>query len=211
MASYFLGSAIRRMRRVHRIVLAQGVPLPVLGQQDAAEVRMPVEDHAQQVVALALHPVGAAIDGGEGGTVRRASGQRRAHEEGEVSGQVLHAAQDFQPLLLPVHRGQPVEVEAAEVRPREGGEGLPLLAGQRDAEGTRRLHGLDAESIPDACGRFGRRHRASGVSVPRRPVFWNSATCAWSWSNPYISESGVGGQTGTYTSTATTRSTPLTT
>ena len=45
----------------------------------------------------------------------------------------------------------------------------------------------------------------------RAPVRWNSATCACSLRRPYIKESGVGGQPGTYTSTGTTRSTPFTT
>ena len=36
--------------------------LPVVAEQDAAQIRMAVEADAEHVVALALHPVGAAID-----------------------------------------------------------------------------------------------------------------------------------------------------
>ena len=42
---------------------------------------MAVEDHAEHVVALALHPVGAPPDAGEGGTVRAAGPEPGAETE----------------------------------------------------------------------------------------------------------------------------------
>ena len=48
---------VRRMRRVDRVGLQERMALPVVGQQDAAQIGMAVEPHAEHVVALALHPV----------------------------------------------------------------------------------------------------------------------------------------------------------
>src|SRR4051794_17190512 len=57
----------RRFLELHghppdRVVLAEGVALPVLRHQDAREIRMAGEDDAEHVVGLALEGVGAGPD-----------------------------------------------------------------------------------------------------------------------------------------------------
>ncbi len=47
----------------HREVLAQRMALEAIVGQDAAQVRVPVEQHAEKVVGLALVPVGAGKHG----------------------------------------------------------------------------------------------------------------------------------------------------
>ena len=59
------GSAIGRVGRVDGIGFQEGVALPVLGQENAAKIRMPLEEDAEHVVALPLHPVRSAPDGDE--------------------------------------------------------------------------------------------------------------------------------------------------
>src|SRR5262245_26050599 len=51
-----LGEAFQRQ------FLAQRVPAPLVGQEDAAQVGMPVEDDAEEVEDLALVPVGRLVD-----------------------------------------------------------------------------------------------------------------------------------------------------
>ena len=48
----------------HREILAQRMAVEAVVGQDAPQVRMAVEQHAEQVVDLALVPVGGGIDGG---------------------------------------------------------------------------------------------------------------------------------------------------
>ena len=52
----------------HREVLAQRMAVEAVIGEDAAQVRMAVEQHAEEVVDLALVPVGAGKDGGRAGT-----------------------------------------------------------------------------------------------------------------------------------------------
>src|SRR5436190_22913225 len=47
-----------------RKIFSQRMPLPIVGQQDAAQIRMLVEDHTEQIVGLAFMPVGSAPDTG---------------------------------------------------------------------------------------------------------------------------------------------------
>src|SRR5262245_66003527 len=102
-------SAVRRVRHVVRVVLPQRMALPVVAEQDTSEIRMTVEHHAEQVVAFALHPVRPAIDAGETGTVDLSWLEPAPHHHSEARIEVLHAAEDFQPLLLPVDAREPVE------------------------------------------------------------------------------------------------------
>src|SRR5439155_7997989 len=85
-------SAVRCVRRVDGVILAQGMALPVLAQEDAAVVGMSLEPHAEHVPALALHPVGAPPDAGEGWAAVGAGGEARAHEGGDGRVEVLDAA-----------------------------------------------------------------------------------------------------------------------
>src|SRR6516162_6688361 len=206
-----VSSSIWGQRRVDGVVLPERVAFPVVREEDAAKVGMTVEDDPEHVVALALHPAGAPVERGQRRTARLAGAQPGAHRDDERRVEVLHAAEHLEALVLPVHRGQPVEVTAAELVVGEAGELLPALARQSDGEPTVGDR-VRSEPLLDARARVGGRHAPPGSDAAVRfPVFWNSSTWAWSLSNPYISESGVGGQPGTYTSTGTTRSTPLTT
>src|SRR5262245_17406581 len=209
-----LSSAVRCVRCVDGVILAQRMPLPVFPQQNPAMVGMSLEAHAEHVPALALHPVGATPDASQRGAAVRPRGQPGAQQEGDVRVEVLDAAENLHPLLFPVDRSEEAEVTAAEAGTREARHGLPLLRrdGDRDQSG---LDGrLDGELLAKTRGGVGggqRRHFVSAAAGRRSPVFWKCATCSCSFSSPYISESGVGGQPGTYTSTGTTRSTPFTT
>src|SRR6185436_10735885 len=106
-------------------------------------------------------------------------------------------------------RSEPVEVDAAEIATGKAGEVTPSRAVQGDVERARDVDRLEAEPVLDARDRVGGGHCGSAVSVARWPVFWKCPTCSCNLSKPYISESGVGGQPGTYTSTGTIRSTPF--
>src|SRR5919107_532662 len=66
----FQSSQAVRLVAAQREVLAERVPLPVVGQEDAAQVRVTVEDDAEHVERLALVPVGRAPDGNDGRDVR---------------------------------------------------------------------------------------------------------------------------------------------
>src|SRR5262245_21503524 len=206
-----VSSSVWGQRRVDRVVLSEGVAFPVVRKEDAAKIGMAVEDDPEHVVALALHPVGAPVQHSQGRALRLAGAQPGAHRDDERCLEVLEAAHHLEALVFPVHRGQPVEVAAAQLVVSEAGKFLPALARQSDGEPTvgDRVH---SEPLLDARARVGGRHAPPGSDAAVRfPVFWNSSTWAWSLSSPYIRESGVGGQPGTYTSTGTTRSTPLTT
>src|SRR5664280_1158681 len=52
------------------VVLAQGMALPILRQQDAGHVGVPGEDDAEQVVGLALHGLHSGVQLEEGGSHR---------------------------------------------------------------------------------------------------------------------------------------------
>src|SRR5215208_7498156 len=58
-----LSSQAVRLVAAQREVFAERVPLPVVGQEDAAQVWVSVEDDAEHVEGLALVPVGRAPDG----------------------------------------------------------------------------------------------------------------------------------------------------
>src|SRR5262245_25641391 len=66
------------------VVLAQRVPLPVLREQQAAEIGMAVEADAEEIEGLALEPVRPAPDRGHG--LRRRLRLRHFHlEHGAVA------------------------------------------------------------------------------------------------------------------------------
>src|SRR5213594_1898817 len=158
---------------------------------------MALEDHAEHVVALALHPVGAAVEAGQRRAARLAGPEARAHRHDQGHLEVLEAAEHLEPLVLPVDGGEPVEVPAAQLVAGEARELFPALARQGD---TQAAIGdcVDPEPVPDARTRVGGRHAPLESDVAERlPVFWNSSTWAWSLSSPYMSESGVGGHPGT--------------
>src|SRR5215467_2218794 len=191
-----VSSSVWSVRRLPYVVLQERVAFPVVREEDAPKVGMAVEDDPEHVVAFALHPVGAAIERGQGGTAHLAGAEPGAHRDHERRVEVFHAAEHLEALVLPVDRGQPVEVAAAQLVVSEASKFLPAFARQGDGEPTvgDRVH---SEPLLDARARVGGRHAPPGSDAAVRfPVFWNSSTWAWSLSNPYISESGVGGQPG---------------
>src|SRR5688572_7250227 len=192
------------MRRVDSVVLAQRMAFPVVAQEDAAMIGMPVERDAEHVVALALHPVGPAPYPGQGGTA--VSGDTGAHEHAQPRVQVVGAADNLPPLLLPVDGRQEVEEAAAERLACEACDGLPAVDRKCHGETLALDTRLETELLTDPGSGVGGGERGHFA-----PVFWNSATFSCSFKSPYIRESGVGGHPGTYTSTGTTRSTPFTT
>src|SRR3989454_4291602 len=127
--SFRCGSSVPRKGRVDRVVLTQGIAPPVLGEQDPPEVGMTLEPNAEHVVALALHPVGAAVESGQRSAARLARAEARAHRHDEAGVEVLDAADDLEPLLFPVDRRQPIEVTTSEPLQREEPELRPELAG----------------------------------------------------------------------------------
>ena len=128
-------------------VLAQRVPLPVVGEEDPARVAVAGERDAEEVPGLALVPVGDAprlLDGGH----RRAL-PRHLHLQGEgvevrVGVEVVDHLHPRRRLLRVVDRG-----EAHEVVEGEGGVGL--AEGRDLGDGVRRHHregrrGLEARA-----------------------------------------------------------------
>src|SRR2546423_154495 len=113
-------------------------------------IGMALERDAEHVVALALHPVGAAPDAGE----RRAPvvDGTGAHEHGESRVEVVHAADHLAPLFFPVDGGQEIEEAAAEGLAREAAERLPPVDCQRDREALT-IHGrLQTELLTYSAG-----------------------------------------------------------
>src|SRR5262245_22033162 len=118
---------------------------------------MALEDHAEHVVALALHPVGAPVQVGERGASRLASRQPRTHDDDQARLEILDAAHDLEPLIFPVDGREPVEVATAEVVPDETAEVLPALARNADGEscvGNR----VQPEPLLDEYAQIGRAH-----------------------------------------------------
>src|SRR5688572_13277304 len=95
-------SAVGSLRGVDGVVLAERMSVPVVSEQDTAKVRMAVENDAEHVVALALHPAGAAEDAGERRAVGLAGRQTRAHRQRHARLELLDPRHDLQSLVLPV-------------------------------------------------------------------------------------------------------------
>src|SRR6185369_8478444 len=156
---------------------------------------------AEHVVTLALHPARAAPHGLE----RRAAGspgpELRLHREGKARVEVLHAGHDLEPLLLPVHRGREIEVEAAERLASEPRQLEPAL----DIHGDRELRPFavrgHAEALLDLDTRLVERHEPGqsvlGLGAARCPVVLKWEIWSWRRRRPFSSDSGGGGQPGT--------------
>src|SRR6185503_11530641 len=116
-------SPVRRMWGVDSVGLQQRMSLPVLGKENPPQVRMALEADTEHVVALALHPVGAAPDGGEGRARGDAGPEPGTESEREGRVEVFHARQHLEALVLPVHRGGEVEVDTAQGLAGQAGGG----------------------------------------------------------------------------------------
>src|SRR5215475_15632382 len=97
-------SSVRGLWGVDSVVLPERMAFPVVREKDASKVGMAVEDDPEHVVALALHPVGAAVERGQRRTVRLAGAQAGAHRDRQRRLEVLEAAEHLEALVLPVHR-----------------------------------------------------------------------------------------------------------
>src|SRR5882672_6380035 len=144
-------SSVGGVRHVVGVVLAQRVTLPILTEEDPPQVGMAVEHHAEQVEALALVPVGAAIEAGQRRAMDLAGTELALHHQGESVVQILDAAEHFQPLLLPVRRRQPVEIEAAQLVLGEAREVRPAVGGKINGEEMAFEGRLYAKPLPHAC------------------------------------------------------------
>src|SRR5207245_11074996 len=167
----------------------EGIARPGLGDQDPPEVGVTLEPDAEHVVALGLHPVGAAVESCQRGAARLARAEARAHRHDEAGVEVLDAADDLEPLLFPVDRRQPIEVTTSEPLQREEPELRPELAGYGDGH-ARAVHPrLDAKRLPASRARVGGPHAHLGSEVVGiLPVLWNSASCSCSLIKPYFIE-----------------------
>src|SRR5207244_12191346 len=102
-------------------------------------------------------PVGAAMVPALRPAGRPARRQPGAHRDDQRRLEMLDAAEHLESLVLPVHRGQPVEVATAELVGGEAGEFLPAIARQGNGEPTvgYRVH---SELRLDTRARVGGRH-----------------------------------------------------
>src|SRR5689334_16340596 len=66
------------------IVLALGVPVPVVGHLYASQRRVPVEDDAEEVVGFPLVPVGGRINPEQRGDVRIIVGRRHFQADAAI-------------------------------------------------------------------------------------------------------------------------------
>src|SRR5207244_9959730 len=121
-------SSVWRERRVDGVILPQRVAFPVVREKDPPEVGMALEDDAEHVVALALHPVGAAIERGQRRAARLSRRQPGAHRDDQRRLEILNAAEHLESLLLPAHRGRPLAVAAAGPAGGDAGAFFPALA-----------------------------------------------------------------------------------
>src|ERR1700691_4239169 len=59
----------------YAVILAQGMPFPIVRQHDAPQIRMVPEAHAEKIESFAFEPVGAAPDFRDGVDLRSAARQ----------------------------------------------------------------------------------------------------------------------------------------
>src|SRR5918992_3452602 len=55
------------IKLLNHIILAERMTLPIIGEEDPSQVRMPLEPNAEEVVRLSLVPVGCAPEQGHRG------------------------------------------------------------------------------------------------------------------------------------------------
>src|SRR5207237_4051590 len=53
-----------RLVTAQRKILSQGVTLPIVGQQNSPQIRMPIEDHSEQIICFPFVPISRAPDAG---------------------------------------------------------------------------------------------------------------------------------------------------
>src|SRR5262252_8799275 len=155
--------------------------LPVVGQENAAQVRVSLEADSEHVVAFALHPVGAAPHRTERRAARLPRSELRLHEHGETRLEVLHARHHFQPLLLPVHGGEEGEVHAAERLPGETARLPPPVGrGFHHEEGALSGGGDPQPLLDESASLRVRQHRMPGqIASQTRPERGRSPRRTW--------------------------------
>src|SRR5512141_1608503 len=93
---------------LHRIFLAKGMALPLVGQEDTAQVGMSLEGNPQEIERLPLVPVGRAPQTGHGGDPLPVRGPN-LQVDAQLSGDGEEVVDDLEP-LLPLGKIHPAEV-----------------------------------------------------------------------------------------------------
>src|SRR6266540_3794244 len=127
---------------------------------------MTVEGDAEHVVALSLHPVGAAIERRERGATRDAGPELGPQRDGESGTEILYPAQYLEAAFLPVDRRQEVEVETARVVLQDARGLEPALRRDREDQVRRRAGGIETEALADDGADVDRPHCSTGSAFP---------------------------------------------
>src|SRR5918996_6590096 len=106
-------------------LLAQGVALELLGQQQLGQVGVAVEAHPEQLGQLPLLPVRARPQVAEGGQVAVLARHHRPQLEVVAVAGRVEVEDHADPGRLLVHAGQEVEEVAGQLRPPPGQLGPP--------------------------------------------------------------------------------------
>src|SRR5579862_10050247 len=118
----------------YRIILAQRIALPIVGQHDAGEIGMIAEAHAEQVESFALEPVGPAPDGCDGIDLRVVAGKARLDPNAKIPLERMEMIDHFEAGLGGVA-----------VDPRDGAQTHELLVLLEEAADGNDLPGGDLE------------------------------------------------------------------
>src|SRR5262245_45739858 len=165
----------------------------------------------EHVEALAFHPVRAAVHQRQRRAVVDARPELCLQHQRDAVFEVIHASDHLEALLFPVNRREEVEEAAADGVLRVTRDLFPSRGGHvddhRDAG-----RDLDAKRRSERSARLLWVHQSTfSLGGAFLPVFLKCAIWSCRSNRPLSSDSGGGGQPGTYTSTGMTRSTPFTT
>src|SRR6266498_4038444 len=126
-------------------LLAQREALELLRQEQLGQVRVAVEDHAEQLGGLTLVPVGARPQVVHGRQVATVARHHAAHLDVMPVAGGIHVQDHPDASRLLVHAAEEVEEVAGEVHvaAHELGHAAPVAAGDRDRQQTERDLGCD--------------------------------------------------------------------
>src|SRR6266536_3320110 len=131
-------------------LLAQRVPLELLGQEQLGQVGVAVEGHAEQLGGLALVPVGARPQVVHARQVPAVARHHRAHLDVVTVVGRVHVQDQSDARVLLVDPAEEVEEVAGDVRvaPHELGRAAPPGRGDRDRQQPVGDLGPDLRSLP---------------------------------------------------------------
>jgi hypothetical protein len=138
------------------------MPLEAVRQQQRLEVRMPVEEHAEHLMRLALVPVRASVDADGGGQARVRARHPGPYEQVVALRQGVDVRHDREPVLQLVHGAQPVEVAAGELVAGEGQRLDPQLRRHVHREHAERVLAVHLVAEPPRP-RHGQLNRHRGI------------------------------------------------